>query len=75
MLSSKSLRRTVYLTLQAIEIIIAGSLEANFRQDGHMKKNSQEEAQPGRSSDMEKVRGEKTRDGEDLERRCRCAKR
>ena len=38
-------------------------------------------AQPGRSSDMEQVRSEKIRDGEDQrgrkseERRCRCAKR
>ena len=48
----------------------------NFRQYGQM-----EMAQPGRSSGMEKVRREKTRDGEDQrdrkseERRCRCAKK
>ena len=45
------------------------------------KKQSQEEAEPGRNSDVKKVRREKIRDGEDQrgrkseERRCRCAKR
>ena len=48
----------------------------NFRQYGKM-----EMAQQGRNSDVEKVRSEKIRDGEDQrwrkseERRCRCAKR
>ena len=48
----------------------------NFRQYGEM-----EMAQRGRNSDVEKVRREKIRDGEDQrwrkseERRCRCAKR
>ena len=47
----------------------------NFRQYGQM-----ERAQPGRNSDVDKVRGEKIRDGEDKRwrksegRRCRCAK-
>ena len=56
--------------------IIEGSLEVKFPTiwtDGN--------AQPGRSSGMEKIRREKIRDGEDQkgrpseERRCRCAKR
>ena len=48
----------------------------NFRQYGEM-----EMVQPGRNSDVEKVRREKIRDGEGKrwrkseERRCRCAKR
>ena len=41
----------------------------NFRQYGEM-----EMAQPGRNSDVEKVRREKIRDGES-QKRCRCAKR
>ena len=57
-------------------IIIEGSVEAKLLTiwtDGN--------AQPGRSSDMEKARREKIRDAEDQrgrkseERRCRCAKR
>ena len=56
--------------------LIEGSLEAKLPTiwtDG--------KAQPGRNSDVEKVRREKIRDGEDQgwrkseERRCRCAKR
>ena len=53
----------------------------NFRQYGQMAKHSQEEAKPGRNSDVEEVRREKIRHGEDQkwrkpeERRCRCAKR
>ena len=53
----------------------------NFQQYGHMGKHSQEEAEAARNSDVEKVRREKIRDGEDQrwreseERRCRCAKR
>ena len=45
------------------------------------EKHSQEEADSGRNPDVEKVRSEKIRDGEDQrwrkseERRCRCAKR
>ena len=39
------------------------------------EEHSQEEAEPGRNSDVEKVRREKIRDGESQKRRCRCAKR
>ena len=57
-------------------IIIEGSLEAKLPTIGTDGKT-----QPGRNSDVEKVRREKIRDGEDQswrkseERRCRCAKR
>ena len=43
----------------------------NFRQYGHMEKHSQEEAEPGRNSDLERVRREKIRDGESQKREVR----
>ena len=43
--------------------MIEGSLEAKFRQYAEM-----EMAQPGRNSDVEKVRREKIRDGESQKR-------
>ena len=40
-----------------------------------MEKHSQEEAEPRRNTDMEKVRREKIKNGEPEERRCSCAKK
>ena len=61
--------------------VIEGSLEVKLPTIWTDEKHSQEEAEPGRNSDVEKVRREKIRDGEDQrwrkseEGRCRCAKR
>ena len=44
--------------------MIEGSLETKVPTIWTDKKHSQEEAEPGRNSDMEKVRKEKIRDGE-----------
>ena len=60
----------------AFHFMIEGSLEAKLP-----TKWTNGKAQPGKSSDREKVRSEKIRDGESQkgrksqERRCRCAKR
>ena len=54
--------------------IIEGSLETKVPTIWTDEKHSQEEAEPGRNSDVEKVRREKIRDGES-QKRCRCAKR
>ena len=64
-----------------LTILIEGSLEVKLPTIWADEKHSQEEAEPGRNSDVEKVRREKIRDGEDQrwrkseEKRCRCAKR
>ena len=62
-------------------LIFKRSLETKVPTIWTDEKHSQEEAEPGRNSDVEKVRREKIRDGEDQrwrkseERRCRRAKR
>ena len=62
-----------------IALLIEGSLEVKLPTQRTDEKHSQEEAEPGRNSDVEKVRREKIRDGVDgekwAERRCRCTKR
>ena len=47
-----------------ILMIIEGSLETKVQTIRTDEKDSQEEAEPGRNSDVEKVRREKIRDGE-----------
>ena len=49
-------------------LIIEGSLEVKLPTIWTHEKHSQEEAEPGRNSDVEKVRREKTRDGESQKR-------
>ena len=48
--------------------IFEGSLEGKLPTIWTDEKHSQEEAEPGRNSDMEKVRREKIRDGESQKR-------
>ena len=48
--------------------IIEGSLETKVPTIWADEKHSQEEAEPGRNSDVEKVRRDKTRDGESHKR-------
>ena len=61
--------------------LIEGRVEVKLPTIWTDEKHSREEAEPGKKSDVEKVRMEKIREGEDQrwrkseERRCRCAKR
>ena len=50
-------------------IIVEGSLETKVPTIWTDEKHSQEEAEPGRNSDVEKVRREKLRDGESQKRK------
>ena len=66
---------SIYLSIY-LSINNEGSLEVKLPTMWTDIRHSQEEAEPGRNSDVEKVRREKIRDGEKSEeRRCRCAKR
>ena len=56
-------------------LIIEGSLEVKLPPIWTDEKHSQEEAEPGRNSDVEKVRREKMRDGESQKREDACARK
>ena len=56
------------LAYRAVQVIIEGSLETEVPTVWTDEKHSQEEAEPGRNSNVEKVRREKIRGGESQKR-------
>ena len=54
--------------VEIISGIVEGSLEVKLQTIWTDEKHSQEEAEPGRKSDVEKVRREKIQDGESQKR-------